>query len=78
MKQSEEADPLLESLFLAWDEKYEEYDANLTVHEVDCTIGSLITIYVQTFEANNIHGLLFPSISRKQFLRMKSFECTVF
>ena len=35
---------------------------------------AIYTVYVQIFEARNFHGLLFPSISRKQFSRIASFR----
>ena len=37
----------------------------------------VLTVYVQIFEARNSRGLLLPNISRKQFLRIKSFECGI-
>ena len=43
---------------------------------LDCYI--LHIVYVQIFEAHNFCELLFPSISRKQILRIKSFEYMVF
>ena len=35
-------------------------------------------VYVQIFAAHNFRGLLFPNISQKQFLRIKSFEYIVY